>query len=110
MCIRDSPLLGEPVTVLAEQGAVGFIVYGALLVVTIGALLTAAGPALRQRARGAPLAGALLALYAVMLVHSLGYAAFFTDPITWAILGIAAAALRPAPAREPALAATPAPG
>ncbi len=98
----------EPVTVLAEQGAVGFLAYAALLAVTIGALLTAAAPALRTRARGTPLAGALLAIYAVMLVHSLGYAAFFTDPIAWAVLGIAAAALRPAPAREPAPA--PAPG
>jgi hypothetical protein len=32
-----------------------------------------------------------------MLVHSLGYAAFLTDPITWAVLAIAAAALVPAP-------------
>jgi hypothetical protein len=96
----------EPVTVLAEQGVVGFAVYAAFLVVTIGALLLATRPAWRERARGTPLAGALLAMYAVMLVHSLGYAAFFTDPITGAILGVAAAALRPAPAREP----VPAPG
>lgn len=98
----------EPVTVLAEQGAAGFAVYAGFLAVTTGALLLAAGPALRTRARGTPLAGALLAVYAVMLVHSLGYAAFFTDPITWAVLGIAAAALRPAPVREPVPA--PAPG
>jgi hypothetical protein len=32
-----------------------------------------------------------------MLVHSLGYAAFLTDPITWALLAISAAALAPAP-------------
>jgi hypothetical protein len=98
----------EPVTVLAEQVVIGFAVFAAFLVVTIGGLLLAARPAWRARARGTPLAGALLAIYAVMLVHSLGYAAFFTDPITWAVLGIAAAALRAAPARAPE--PVPAPG
>jgi hypothetical protein len=88
----------EPVTVAAEQGAVGVIAYAALLAVTIGALLSAAGIALRGRARGPALAATLLAVYALMLVHSLGYAAFLTDPITWAVLAIAVAALRPAPA------------
>jgi putative inorganic carbon (HCO3(-)) transporter len=91
----------EPVTVAAEQGAVGLLAYGALLVVTVGGLLGAVGLALRERARGTPLAAAALAVYAVMLVHSLGYAAFLTDPITWALLAIAAAALAPAPARAP---------
>jgi hypothetical protein len=41
-----------------------------------------------------------------MLVHSLGYAALFTDPITWAVLGIAAAALSTPPARAAGPAAT----
>jgi hypothetical protein len=36
-----------------------------------------------------------------MLVHSLGYAAFLTDPITWALLAMATVALAPAAAREP---------
>ena len=69
--------------------------------VTIGALLSAAGLTLRDGARGTPLAATLLAIYAVMLVHSLGYAAFFIDPITWVVLAIAATALvrAPVPAR-----------
>jgi len=82
----------EPITVLAEQGAIGVVAYAALLVVTIGGLLSAAGLALRSRARGTPLACALLAVYAVMIVHSLGYAAFLTDPITWAVLAVAVGA------------------
>lgn len=86
----------EPITVLAEQGAVGFAAYAILLAVTIGGLLAAARLALRDRASGTPLACALLAVYAVMVVHSLGYAAFLTDPITWAILALATAALAPA--------------
>ena len=78
----------EPVTVFAEGGAVGLIAYGALLIVTVGGLLAATGPRLRGRATGPPLAAALLAAYAVMIIHSLGYAAFLTDPITWAILAV----------------------
>lgn len=87
----------EPVTVAAEQGAVGLLAYAALLAVTIGALLSAAGIEPRRRARGSALAATLIAIYALMIVHSLGYAAFLTDPITWAILAIATAALVPAP-------------
>jgi len=87
----------EPVTVAAEQGAVGLLAYAALLVVTIGALLSASGVALRGPARGPALAATLLAIYALMLVHSLGYAAFLTDPITWTVLAVATAALVRAP-------------
>ncbi|GIK78517.1 MAG: hypothetical protein BroJett022_22070 [Actinomycetes bacterium] len=86
----------EPVTVAAEQGAVGLFAYAALLAVTVGGLLSAAGLELRGRARGPALAATLLAVYALMVVHSLGYAAFLTDPITWSVLAIAAA-LSPAP-------------
>jgi len=83
----------EPVTVAAEQGAVGLIAYAALLIVTFGALLSATGLELWTRARGTALAAALLAIYSLMFVHSLGYAAFLIDPITWAVLAIAGAAL-----------------
>ena len=83
----------EPVTVAAEQGAIGLVAYAAFLVVTFGALLSATGLALGGRARGTALAATLLAIYALMFVHSLGYAAFLIDPITWAVLAIAGAAL-----------------
>ncbi|HEX2388576.1 MAG TPA: O-antigen ligase family protein [Solirubrobacterales bacterium] len=87
----------EPVTVAAEQGIVGLLAYAGLLVVSFGALLSATGLELRKRARGTALAATLLAVYALMFVHSLGYAAFLIDPITWAVLAIAGAALLPAP-------------
>ena len=87
----------EPVTVAAEQGAIGVLAYAALLVVTFGALLSATGLALGGRARGTALAATLLAIYALMFVHSLGYAAFLIDPITWAVLAVAGAALVRAP-------------
>ena len=89
----------EPVTAFAEGGAVGLAAYLALLVVTTFGLIAAAGPALRERARGTPLAAALLATYVVMIVHSLGYAAFLTDPITWALLALGSTALVPAALR-----------
>ena len=92
----------EPVTVLAEQGAVGFLAYLALLGVTIGGLILALGPRLTEPARGSPVAAALISIYALMLIHSLGYAAFLTDPITWAVLAFAAATLVPARATEAA--------
>ena len=85
----------EPVTVLAEQGAIGFVAYAALLAVTVGGLLAATGLRLREPAAGSPLAAGLLAIYAVMVVHSLGYAAFLSDPITWAVLALASATLVP---------------
>jgi O-antigen ligase len=87
----------EPVTVAAEQGAIGLIAYAGFLVVTFGALLSATGLAIAGRARGTVLAATLLAIYALMFVHSLGYAAFLIDPITWAVLAIAGAALVRAP-------------
>ena len=87
----------EPVTVAAEQGAIGLIAYAAFLLVSFGALLSATGLALGGRARGTALAATLLAIYALMFVHSLGYAAFLIDPITWAVLAIAGAGLVRAP-------------
>ena len=89
-----------PITIIAEQGIVGLVAYLALLAATIGGLVLALGPRLAKPARGSPLAAGLTAIYAVLLVHSLGYAAFLTDPATWAVLAFAAGTLAPARARE----------
>lgn len=78
----------EPVTVAAEQGAVGVVAYAALLALTVGGLLVASGLRMRGRAR-APAVAVLLAIYGAMIVHSLGYAAFLSDPITWVTLALA---------------------
>jgi O-antigen ligase len=90
----------EPITVVAEQGVVGLLAYLALLGATIGGLVLALGPRLTKPARGSPLAAGLAAIYALLLVHSLGYAAYLTDPVTWAVLAFAAGTLAPLPARE----------
>ena len=57
----------------------------------------------RRRALGLGLAAVLLTL----VVHSLFYAGFFENPITWGVLGITAAALSLLARTEPALAALP---
>jgi putative inorganic carbon (hco3(-)) transporter len=100
-----------PLTVAAELGALGIALYVAFLAGATSTLLQ-----LRRRAE--PLGLALLGLLVVVFVHSLVYGVFFEDPLLWAGLGIAAAALaarelaepspardRPRPSSEPAAAA-----
>jgi hypothetical protein len=82
----------EPLTVASEQGLIGLLVY-AVLLVTAAAVLFGAG------ARGDPARCAIAACFVAILVHSLGYAAFATDPVTWALLGLGLALRRSAPAR-----------
>ena len=80
-----------PLTVVAELGLVGLVLYGWLL--------TAAGWALWLLARRDRLVGlGLGAVLLVLVVHSLLYAGFFEDPVTWGVLGVASAALAASPA------------
>ncbi len=79
-----------PLTILAELGAIGFAVYVWLLVATGWALYLVAR---RDRALGVGLAAVLGAL----VVHSFLYAGFFEDPLTWGVIGLAAAALARTP-------------
>jgi hypothetical protein len=57
------------------------VVYAAVVLAGFGALLGAAPliPAPR---------GALVACFVAMVVHSLAYAGFLIDPVTWALLGV----------------------
>ena len=74
----------EPITVAAEQGAIGLIVYFALLVT---ALVTVLG-----RGAGRSVGRtAVAACFVVLLVDSLGYTGFATDPAMWALLGLGVA-------------------
>ena len=89
----------EPVTVLAEQGLIGFGLYVALLVVALWTM--GAGMWTRAAARAPPYAGrgAVLAAFVALLVHTMAYAGFYEDPITWVLLA-AGASLAAAAARE----------
>jgi putative inorganic carbon (HCO3(-)) transporter len=74
----------EPVTVAAEQGLIGLALYFALIVVALWAMT--AGLQGRRASRAAALAA-----FVALLVHTMAYAGFFEDPITWVLLAAAAA-------------------
>ncbi len=78
-----------PVTVAAEQGTLGLLAYVALLVIALTALL--------RGARGSAARAAVAAAFAALVFHTLVYAAFLEDPLTWALLA-AGVALAPAAA------------
>ena len=78
-----------PVTIAAEQGVIGLFSYALVLYAVGGMLFTRLGP-LRGRAPPWWLAGRgiLGAAFIALFVHTLAYAAFLEDPLTWALLGI----------------------
>jgi O-antigen ligase len=76
----------EPVTVAAEQGGIGLVVYAALVVLALIVLFSGAS--------GSVASAATAACFAAIVVHSLGYAAFTIDPTTWALLGLGVALQR----------------
>ncbi|WP_354699859.1 hypothetical protein DSM112329_00117 [Paraconexibacter sp. AEG42_29] len=78
-----------PVTVAAEQGIPGFLLYVALLIAAFGRLFRGALTSVPR----AVVAAAFLAL----VVHTLMYAAFLEDPLTWTLLGVGVALARIAP-------------
>ena len=69
-----------PITIAAEQGVIGELLYLALVVVAIGTLL--------RGARGNPARVALAAAFLALLVHTMLYADFLEDPLTWTVLAI----------------------
>jgi O-antigen ligase len=73
-----------PVTVAAEQGVIGLAVYLALLVAALARLFAGA--------RGGSAArGFVAAAFVGLLVHTMLYAAFLEDPLTWTLLGVGTA-------------------
>lgn len=72
-----------PVTVAAEQGAIGLLAYLALLAVALARLL--------RGAASSPARAAIAAAFVALVVHTLIYAAFLEDPLAWALLGIGTA-------------------
>ncbi len=108
----------EPVTVLAEQGVIGTFLYVALVAAAIWTMASGLWGAAAGRSPPSLVArAAVLAAFVALLVHTLAYAGFFEDPITWVLLAagvsLAAAATRegtamtataaaPAAVRDPA--------
>jgi hypothetical protein len=82
-----------PLTVAAELGVIGLIVYVALLAgaARLLFLLTRVNRALGLGAA---------AVFLTLLVHSLFYAGFFEDPIVWGVIALAAWALLALPQRS----------
>ncbi len=95
----------EPVTVAAEQGSIGLLAYLALLGAAVVALtrgMRGVMPGLGGRfaaegAVGEPdgdggtelvARAAILAAFIALLVHTMTYAGFIEDPITWCLLAI----------------------
>ena len=90
----------EPVTVAAEQGSIGVLAYIGLLIAagwTMMAGMRRMAPGLGapfrplgegNRLELAPARIAIAAAFAALLVHTIGYAAYLTDPLTWALLAI----------------------
>jgi putative inorganic carbon (hco3(-)) transporter len=94
---RQSASHNTPVTVAAEEGVLGFVLYFWLL----GALLLAAYRRIRHPVFGMVALAAGLGLVAIF-VHSLAYNDFFEDPTTWGLIGlIGLAAPARVRAREP---------
>jgi len=72
-----------PVTVAAEQGIIGLLLYVALLVAAFARLFRDAS---RSTARIA-----VAAAFSALVLHTLVYADFLEDPMTWTLLAIGAA-------------------
>ena len=76
-----------PLTVAAELGLLGLAAYA-------GFLFAAARSSVLAMRRDRALGLSLLAVFTILVVHSLAYSGFFEDPLTWGALGLAAASLR----------------
>ena len=72
-----------PITVAAEQGVLGLVAYLALLVAAFARLMSGI--------RGSPARAAIAAAFAGLVLHTLLYAAFLEDPLTWTLLALGTA-------------------
>jgi O-antigen ligase len=121
---KDAPVTvshTEPVTVAAEQGLLGLLVYLSLVIVALGTLgrgLFTPLPVGGDDREGSPGRGsprsetgpagpaaraAVLAAFVALLVHTLAYAGFFEDPITWVLLAVGASLAHAAAGDDPVI-------
>jgi O-antigen ligase len=83
-----------PITVAAEQGVGGLLLFLAVLLAAFARLL--------RGARGSPARAAVAAAFAALVMHTWLYAAFLEDPLTWALLAVGTALALPASGPGPA--------
>ncbi len=74
----------EPITVAAEQGVIGLIVYVAMLVCALATVFGAGAGASLART-------AVAACFCAILLDSFGYTGFVIDPAVWALLALGVA-------------------
>ena len=98
-----------PLTIGAEQGAIGLIAYGFVLWAALTLLFAGVRAAVRNPEPGIPAVAraVLAAAFCGLVAHTLVYAAFLEDPLVWTLLAVAAAV--PMAARQAAPAAEGAP-
>ena len=85
-----------PVTVSAEQGVVGLVAYLVLVITALRLLFAGLAPLAGRDPPARLVTRAFLAAaFAALLFHTLLYAAFLEDPITWTLLAIGIVLLRP---------------
>ena len=90
-----------PITIAAEQGVIGLVVYAGLIVAAFAMLL--------RGAREDPLRATIAAAFSALAFHTLLYADFLEDPVSWTLLAIGSAlALVPRHRRRPAAPEAPA--
>jgi O-antigen ligase len=91
-----------PVTVAAEQGVIGLAAYAWLLWSSFELVFGGLRGTLRRRPAGVVLVArcVVAAAFCALLLHTLVYAAFLEDPLTWTLLAMAAALRRVDPEGE----------
>jgi O-antigen ligase len=82
-----------PITVTAEQGVIGLVAYGWLLFSAFELIFGGLKRTLRRREATVVLVArcVVAAGFCALLLHTFVYAAFLEDPLTWALLAMAAA-------------------
>lgn len=88
----------EPITVAAEEGVLGLLPYFALLV-GAGLMFFRPWPSV------SPIRAGVAACFLALFVHTVGYAGFLIDPVTWVLFAIGIIGLsidRTSPATAPA--------